>query len=314
MIKSVNQLVTYECNSRCNMCLIWTYGKDEKQMSPEEFEKLYRRKEFRTIEDLCISGGEPTLRTDLTEIMDRITPNLPKLKMLFLSTNCSFPDRTLDFVKRNALRVPEVYAVVSLEGDRETHKKIRGVDSYDQTIDVLYSIKSINNPRIKSIISTTLQPRNCNSDCLEHVRGIAEVVGSGFTFRPATKNEVFYANQSLRLIDLTIEQMGFVRDYINKYKSEDPFMKELSKFLGGEETIMGTRKTEIKCLAGKISVFIMADGTIYPCINSTRVIGDKNNGLYSNSYQLGDQEPCPCCTECQIYPMLNYGEKNDRRD
>jgi len=311
MIKSVNQLVTYECNSRCNMCLIWAYGRDEKQMSPRDFGELYRKKEFQTIEDLCISGGEPTLREDLIEIMDKIIPNLPLLKMLFLSTNCSFPEKVLDFVKQNALRVPEVYVVVSLEGDRETHKRIRGIDSYDQTIDMLYSIKNMNNPRIRSIISTTLQPENCNLDCLDHIRGVAKSTESGFTFRPATKNKVFYANQRLKTLDLTVEQNRLVRDYINRYKSDDPFMKELNKFLGGEETIMGNRKKRIRCLAGKISVFIMSDGAIYPCINSTRVIGDKNNGLYGTSYQLGDQEPCPCCTECQIYPMLNYGGKNE---
>ncbi len=307
MIKSVNQLVTYECNSRCNMCLIWTLGKDSKQMSPKEFERFYSRNEFKTVEDLCVSGGEPTLRNDLSEIMERIRPNLPMLRMLFLSTNCSFPDRVLDFVKRNVAFTQEVYAVVSLEGDRETHKKIRGVDSHDQTIEVLNSIREMSDSRMKSIVSMTLQPKNCNIYCLEHVRNVAEKTGSGFTFRPATKSEVFYANTRLRTIDLTVEHTALVREYISKYKLNDPFMKQLNKFLRGEETIMGTRKTGIKCLAGKISVFIKSDGTIYPCINSTRVIGDKDRGLYDISYSLGNQEPCPCCTECQIYPMLNYG-------
>jgi len=318
MIKSINQLVTYECNSRCNMCCIWTFGKDRNQMSPEDFERLYQRKVFRMVEDLCISGGEPTLREDLPEIMSRILPSLPMLRTLFLSTNCSFPDRVFDFVKRNASYVPKVYAVVSLEGDRETHRKIRGVDSYDRVVEVLNSIQQMSDSRIKSIISMTLQPENCNYASLEYVRNVAEMTGSGFTFRPATKNEIFYANQRLRSIDLTTEQTNFLKDYIAKYKSNDPFMWQLNKFLADEETIMGSRKTEIKCMAGKISVFIKSDGTIYPCINSTRVIGDKDNGLYGLSFNLGDQEPCPCCTECQVYPMINYGGKNganlDKKD
>ena len=32
--------------------------------------------------------------------------------------------------------------------------------------------------------------------------------------------------------------------------------------------------------------------------------------LNTNSkIQLGKQEPCPCCTDCAIYPILEYMQK-----
>lgn len=310
MIKSVNQLVNYACNSRCRMCLIWALGEDKNKMTPDEFRKLYSRSEFRTVEDLCISGGEPTLRDDLEEIMDAILQNLPYLRMLFLSTNCTFPYRVIKFLDKTSLRVQGVYAVIPLEGDRETHRTLRGMDSYDRTVELLEEIKIIYNPRVRSIISMTLQPENCNYHSIEHVRKIAQEKNSGFTFRPAGRSSVFYANSKIPNIDLSDDQIDFLRSYLVHYEKKDPFLHQLERHLSGEETVMGNRDSGIRCLAGKIAVFIQSDGTIYPCIYSTRIIGDKENGLYHKPFTLGDKEPCPCCTECQIYPMINYGGKN----
>jgi molybdenum cofactor biosynthesis enzyme MoaA len=72
MIKSVNQIVTERCNSRCKMCFVWKLRKKSLEMTAQEFKDLYSREEFKEVEDLCISGGEPTLRLDLLEITEQI--------------------------------------------------------------------------------------------------------------------------------------------------------------------------------------------------------------------------------------------------
>lgn len=310
MIKSINQLVTYECNSKCRMCLIWTKGKDPHRMLPAEFAKLYAKPEFSSVEDLCISGGEPTLREDLSEIMNSILPHLPRLRMLFLSTNCTYPERTIDFLKQNANVVSEVYAVVPLEGNKDTHARIRGIDTYITTVNLLDEIRKLKIPGIKSIISMTIQPMNCNLESLNHVRMVAHENGSGFTFRPAGQSDAFYANGASK-ISLTASQTKLLKLYLATNTERNPFVLQLEKHLAGEETIMGSRDSNIKCLAGKISVFIKSDGKIYPCIYRTQAIGDKEKGLYFKPYKLGDKEQCPCCTECQIYPMINYRGKNE---
>ncbi len=315
MIKSINQLVTYECNSKCQMCLIWTKGKDQDKMTPEEFNRLYSRPEFKSVADLCISGGEPTMREDLPEVMGAIMRNLDNLEYLFLSTNCSNPEKVIDFLRKNSDNAKNVYACVSLEGDRDTHKKIRGVDTYDLVVETLRNVQKMAIPNVKAIISSTIQPLNANRDSLEHISRIAQETGSTYSFRPVMINETFYANGkiNLRRTILSKEQEDWFRKFMEDNKRDDPFIRELIKHMSGEETVMGNRINGIKCLAGDISVFIKSDGTIYPCINSTRVIGNKDRGIYDSNYKLGDREPCPCCTECQIYPMLNYQRFSSRR-
>ncbi|MDD5151362.1 MAG: radical SAM protein, partial [Flavobacterium sp.] len=166
MIKSVNQLVTQRCNSKCEMCGIWR-EEPEEELSPEEFDRLYSHKEFRGVEDLCISGGEPTLRKDLIEVTDRIISHLPLLRMLFLSTNASNPRVVESFMKRYSPLVEDIHVCLSLEGDRETHKRVRGIDTYDKVVDTIKRVKILGLGNSHTVLSTTLTPDNCNQNSLD---------------------------------------------------------------------------------------------------------------------------------------------------
>lgn len=313
MIKSINQLVTQKCNSRCQMCGIWRV-EPGKELTPKEFDVLYSHKEFRGVEDLCISGGEPTLREDLFEVTDNITSHLPLLRMLFLSTNGSKPKRVESFIARYFFLVKDIYVCPSLEGKRETHQKVRGVDSYNNVIETIKRVQGLKLDNSHVVISTTLTPDNCNKDSLDHIRGIAEHFDCAYSFRPSAKSETFYQNRNCYNISLSDKQIEFLKKYREENRISDPFLDILFNFIEGKKTIMGDRKTGIECLAGDISVFIKPNGVIYPCINSTRIIGDKDKGLYLKNYSLGNKEPCPCCTECQVYPMLNFHEYSSRRN
>jgi len=312
MIKSVNQLVTQRCNSKCKMCGIWK-EKFNEEMSPKEFNKFYSHPEFKEIEDLCISGGEPTLRKDLIDVIDNILTHLPKLRMLFMPTNASNPKIAKTFVKRYSSFIEDIYVCPSIEGERETQKKIRGVDSYNNVIELVDEIQNLGLQNSHVILSTTIIPENCNKKSLDHIISLAKYLGCNYSFRISSKNDGFYHNEKHTDISLSEENIDFLKLYMGENKVSDPFFDILFNFLEGKKTIMGDRKTRIECLAGDISIFVKPNGIIYPCINSSRIIGDKKNGLYSVDYRIGNKEKCPCCTEGQIYPMLNFHQYSSRR-
>ncbi len=312
MIKSINQLVTERCNSRCKMCSIWKIKNKSMEMTPEEFRQFYSKEEFRETEDLCISGGEPTLRQDLLEVTDSIVDNMPKLRMLFLSTNGSNSLKAKEFALRYASKIKDVYICISLDGDREVHKAVRGVDTYKSVIE---TVRQINDLKIKNchiIFSSTIIPDNCNRKVLNHIRSLASELGCTSSFRIATRNDTFYHNVESNDFMINRKQLDFLKKYMSEEKVSDPFLDILFAFLNGEETITGSKKSGIKCLAGNISVFIKPNGDIYPCINSSRLIGNKERGIFVRGYKLGGREMCPCCTECQIYPMLNFSQYSDK--
>jgi MoaA/NifB/PqqE/SkfB family radical SAM enzyme len=313
MIKSINQLITERCNSKCKMCSIWSLKNKSYEMTSKEFNNLYSMHDFREVEDLCISGGEPTLRKDIFRVVDNIIENLPKLRMLFLSTNGSNPKIVKNFVKRYSSKVKEIYICISLEGNREVNKIIRGVDSYEKVVETVRLVNSLKLRNSKIIFSTTIVPENCNEKSLNHIRRLAKELGCTFSFRLASRNDTFYHNTRSKNFLINKNQLEFLKEYIQLNNISDPFLDILFDFLNGKKTITGSRKTGISCLAGDISVFIKPNGDIYPCINSSRLIGNKDRGIFIHNYKLGNKELCPCCTECQIYPLINFSKYSDKR-
>jgi len=308
MIKSINQLVTERCNSKCQMCSIWKIKDKSLEMSPDEFDKLYSMPEFRDLEDLCISGGEATMRSDLFEVIDSMIKHLPKLNMLFLSTNGSNPEVAQEFMKRYSPAVKDIYICPSIDGDRKTHRIIRGVDTYSKVLKTTELVNQLNLNNSHTVFSTTIVPENCNTKSLDHVRDLAKKYDCSFSFRPASKNESFYHNKKSEGFMIGSKGFDFMKNYMQERNISDPFLDILFDYIQGKDTLMGSPKKGIECLAGDISIFIKPDGEIYPCINSTRLIGNKKLGLFKEKYSLGDKELCPCCTECQVYPMLNFSQ------
>ena len=106
---------TFRCNSRCQMCYIWKNPTDPREeISVETLAKLPDG-----FDNLNVSGGEPTLRTDLAEIVDVL---YPKARVLEISSNGLHPDRLLPIIKKH----PNIKIRFSLEGDEVTNNAIRG--------------------------------------------------------------------------------------------------------------------------------------------------------------------------------------------
>lgn len=113
---------TYRCNSRCQMCYIWqnpTVAKEE--VKPETLAKLPGG-----FDNLNISGGEPTLRRDLKDLVDVL---YPKARITEISSNGLHAERLVPIIKR----YPNIKVRFSLEGKELTNDTIRGEKNGFQT-------------------------------------------------------------------------------------------------------------------------------------------------------------------------------------
>jgi MoaA/NifB/PqqE/SkfB family radical SAM enzyme len=106
---------TYRCNSKCSMCYIWqnpTHPADEISI------KTLQKVPF-GIDNLNITGGEPTLRNDLFEMVEILYPKARKLE---ISSNGLLPERLEAIIKQ----YPDIKIRFSLEGFADVNNFIRG--------------------------------------------------------------------------------------------------------------------------------------------------------------------------------------------
>ncbi len=121
--------VTSRCNSRCKMCFYWKQIEEspqKKELTIEEIQKISTNMpEFYS---LAISGGEPFLRDDLTEICKTFVRN-NKIGHLSIPTNGlltnSIISQTEDICKNSPKTKVEIE--FSIDGPARIHDDIRGI-------------------------------------------------------------------------------------------------------------------------------------------------------------------------------------------
>ncbi len=108
-------ILTYRCNSHCSMCHIWQHP----TLPAEEISRATLAKLPAGFASIVLTGGEPTLRADLEEIVDLLRP---KTRRLEISTNGLQADK----LERIARKHPDVRIRISLEGLAAKNDAIRG--------------------------------------------------------------------------------------------------------------------------------------------------------------------------------------------
>lgn len=299
MLKNVEIWITAGCNCRCLMCHWWKNQDTKKEISTSELKKLLSKSEFQTVGSVQISGGEPMMREDIGGVAEGILDSILGLNKILLATNGTFPRKTAELLRRiKQKRDINISLCVSLDGDKETNKKNRGIDSYDSALATLKLGKETV-PDVRTTILMTLTPFNCNLKSLQHIKQLAADTGSDLSFRGAYSSVHHIINNQLAMTD---EQKRLVVEFTLKRCEQNPFLQAQAQYLK-----TGRMPMMDNCKAGNLFVNIRSNGNIYPCINSTRKIGDINEGRYAPKItDLGKYEQCPCCDEACFYPMLNW--------
>lgn len=132
------------------------------------------------ITDLWLSGGEPTLRHDVSEIIDTFVAN-NGVERLIIPTNALVKARVYEIVDRALSTHPslDLYLNIALDGQGETHDRIRGVPGHwEKTLDCieeLYPLKEKYGDRLRLNANTVVCATNYHE-----IEGLAEFMWNGF--------------------------------------------------------------------------------------------------------------------------------------
>jgi Fe-coproporphyrin III synthase len=155
--------VTSRCNAKCETCF---YHEELNRPGDMTFAEIERVSEtMPPITDLWLSGGEPTLRQDVPEVIDLFVKG-NGVRRVIIPTNGLLKRRTHEIVNRALGSHPHLhlYLNVALDGYGETHDRVRGVPgNWDKTLDCirsLYPLKELYGGRFRLNVNTVVCAEN----------------------------------------------------------------------------------------------------------------------------------------------------------
>ncbi|HZT58206.1 MAG TPA: radical SAM protein [Pyrinomonadaceae bacterium] len=155
--------ITSRCNARCETCF---YHEELNRPGDMTFEQIERVSQtMPPVTDLWLSGGEPTLRHDASEIIRLFVEN-NGVRRVIIPTNGLLRTRTFEIVDHALALHPELdlYLNVALDGYGETHDRVRGVPgNWARTLDcieALYPLKEKYGDRFRLNVNTVVCSEN----------------------------------------------------------------------------------------------------------------------------------------------------------
>ncbi len=120
---------TWVCDARCTMCNNWKRGDRKSDMTLAQLEPVMDNPFWGAVENLNISGGEPTTRNDLPEMVEMFQRHLPRLRKIGINTTGLTPHRAIPMLTRIVEFCAEkdllISIRVSLDGIGDIHDQVR---------------------------------------------------------------------------------------------------------------------------------------------------------------------------------------------
>ena len=251
---------TFRCNSRCQMCYIWKNPTEPKlEVTAETLAKLPGG-----FDNLNLSGGEPTLRRDLSALVDVL---YPKARIMEISSNGLNPAKLVPIIKK----YPNIKVRFSLEGNEATNNRIRGEDDgYATKVKGLRMLQEAGGTDLG--FAFVIQDENVD----QLVRTYEFARSQGFELATSTLHNAwqFYKNDNYFYDRVKVARQveGLITVMLKSGKVKNWFRAYLN--LGLVEKILGHPRL-IPCVAGTGFAFIDPWSDVWACnVRSDLPIGN----------------------------------------
>lgn len=201
---------TSRCQSKCKHCSIWQ--KPQEHLSLSDIKRIMNSKCITNRTTVGLEGGEFILHPQANEIMEWFYKNHPNYTLL---SNCLAPTKVV-YAVRN-FHPKHLY--ISLDGNKDTYKLMRGVDGYSKAIKVIETLKD----EIPISLMFCLSPWNSFED-MKYVINIAKqykidirigIYGTMAFFD--TKAELLYVDNYIKQIPQNIHDTQENYDFVALY-------------------------------------------------------------------------------------------------
>ncbi len=278
---------TWRCNSKCTTCSIWKM-EESQDLTVEEIDKFTKSKYFSNTKYITLSGGEPTLRSDLPDLVSVLHKNIPSAG-LNLTTNGINPERTEKMFREIRKANPNLsidLVGLSLNGPKEIHDLTRGIpDNFERVVETY--------ERIKDLVPVAFSFTFCkdNVDHFDWVQDFAERNGTYAYICWTVMNQRFQVSED----DLVFWKPGMedvIAAHVERVYKNKGFLHNLV-FLPAYVTSSYlydsiVNKRSMPCYAGRQIVHIAPEGDVYPCnfkLSDDRIIGNLREDNFDDIWE-----------------------------
>lgn len=279
------------CNSKCQHCNIWQ-KLPKQHLSMQNIRQIFQSQAVTSKTRIGLEGGEFLLHPQAFEILKHFDKYHPNYDLL---TNCLAPQR-LDEVLD--LFAPK-HLYVSLDGDKNTYMKMRGVDGFETVIAVMAKYKN----RLPVSAMFTLSPYS-NFNDLEYVADICKSLQVDLRIGIYSNMEYFGTDNSIESPNLFNYQIKDIPSGVHDFNENFDFLALYPGFIQNE--------VKLPCYSIYDSLVIYPNGDVPLCQFKEIILGNINNRpldaiLNSIDAKKTRNQHCKECNQCWI----NFHRKYD---
>ncbi len=269
----IDASITGRCNLKCRYCFYSDSMEKAADLPTESWLDLFSEFGSIGVRRVCLSGGEPFVRSDLFTLIDSIIEN--KMRYSILTNGTLIDETALARFSEGKRRIRLDSIQISIDGSRaEIHDKSRPPRSFDKAIEVLRLLKKEGFP-----VTTRVTINRHNVGDLENIAAllIDDVGLNGFSTNEADfQGSARCPGQDIVLTtDERKQAMAALVAMNERYGgrigaqagplSRAREMADISKRISAGETAKKGRGTLCSCGGVFTKMAVLHDGTFTPC-------------------------------------------------
>ncbi|MGH9309513.1 MAG: radical SAM protein [Vicinamibacterales bacterium] len=307
---------TWVCDARCTMCNNWKWGDRKSDMTLAQLEPVMNNPFWGAVENLNISGGEPTTRNDLPELVEMFHRHLPRLRKIGINTTGLTPHRAIPMLTRIvefcAKQGTLVSIRVSLDGIGDVHNQVRdvkrGFEKASQTIEAMQALAKTHDNFQFGIASTIFAT---NMEDAENILAWARTKGLDVVFNMLRFTDAMLHNKELEeKIGFREREEAFMRKFfLDRVQEESVLSGQSFMYLHYADMIANGYHRTMPCPFQSQGLLLNPNGDLHYCENSQKlgnVLDDSAESLYFKAESLEHRQHlkekvCPTClSPCQV--------------
>lgn len=290
--KELTSLMIYSttnCQSRCKHCSIWK--KPAENLKLDDIIKIMNSKCITKSTTVGLEGGEFILHPEADNILGWFDTHHPNYTLL---SNCLAVNKVIFAVKNHHPK----HLYISLDGNRDTYRYMRGRDGYDKVIEVIEACRDI----VPISLMFCLSPWNSFED-MKHVIDCAKKYSIDVRIGIYSTMSFFDTTQGLMEANDT--------DFIRQIPSSIHQTEENFDFVALYDEWKNNR-LKLRCHSIFSELVIHSNGDVPLCQNLDVILGNIHENTLDEIFNSKEACKIQCqhskaCNQCWI----NYHRKYD---